>query len=146
MICVVQRVTHAKVEVAGETLGEIQQGMMVLCGFQPEDTVQSIHKMADKLLKFRIFADDDGKMNLNIQQIQGQFLLVPQFTLAADTSKGNRPGFQTSASPQYAQAWFREFVQRMNQIFPGCQAGRFGADMQVHLINDGPVTFRLETY
>lgn len=145
MICIVQRVTQASVEVAGETLGKIQQGMMVLCGFQPDDDEQSIQKMADKLLKFRIFADDDGKMNLNIQQIQGQFLLVPQFTLAAETTKGNRPSFHTSAPPQQAEIWFEDFVRRMNRLYPSCQTGKFGADMQVHLINDGPVTFRLET-
>lgn len=145
MICVVQRVRQARVDVGDQTIGDIQQGMMVLCGFQPKDSEQSIQKMADKLLKFRIFADDAGKMNCNVQQIEGQILLVPQFTLAAETSKGNRPGFHTSASPQLAEGWFERFLAMMNLRYPGCQTGQFGADMQVHLTNDGPVTFCLDT-
>ncbi|WP_024850136.1 D-aminoacyl-tRNA deacylase [Hydrogenovibrio kuenenii] len=145
MICILQRVTQASVEVEEKTVGAIEQGLMVLCGFQPDDTSASLEKMMNKLLKFRIFSDEQGKMNLNIQQVEGRFLLVPQFTLAADTSKGNRPGFHTSAPPHLAEAWFNEFVQLMNNVYPGSETGIFGADMKVSLINDGPVTFQLIT-
>lgn len=145
MICILQRVTQASVEVEAEVVGSIGQGMMVLCGFQPDDSVQSLEKMVNKLLKFRIFSDEQGKMNLNIQQAGGRFLLVPQFTLAADTSKGNRPSFHTSASPEVAKDWFETFVQLMNDAYSECETGIFGADMKVSLVNDGPVTFQLVT-
>ncbi|MPQ77217.1 D-aminoacyl-tRNA deacylase [Hydrogenovibrio sp. JE_KL2] len=145
MICILQRVSEASVKVEGEIVGKIGQGLMVLCGFQPEDDSQSLEKMANKLLKFRVFSDDEDKMNLNIQQINGQFLLVPQFTLAADTAKGNRPSFHTSAPPDTAKQLFEEFVALMNAVYQDCQTGVFGADMKVSLINDGPVTFQLTT-
>ncbi|BBN58545.1 D-aminoacyl-tRNA deacylase [Hydrogenovibrio marinus] len=145
MICILQRVSEASVKVEGGVVGEIGQGLMVLCGFQPGDNAQSLEKMTSKLLKFRVFSDDEDKMNLNIQQINGQFLLVPQFTLAADTSKGNRPSFHTSAPPEMAQQLFEKFVALMNAAYQDCQTGVFGADMKVSLVNDGPVTFQLVT-
>lgn len=145
MICILQRVSQAQVDVADQTIGKINHGMMVLCGFQPEDNQQCLKKMAHKLAHYRIFSDENDKMNLNIQQVSGEFLLVPQFTLAADTSKGLRPSFHTSASPAMAASLFEDFIQIVTDIYQTPQTGQFGSDMQVSLINNGPVTFRLET-
>lgn len=144
MICILQRVSHAKVEINRETVGEIESGLMVLCGFEPEDSYENLQKMAHKLLHYRIFADDQGKMNLNLQQVAGKLLLVPQFTLAADTSKGLRPGFHTGASPALAEKLFNDFVNLVSHLHERPETGKFGADMQVTLTNDGPVTFRLK--
>ena len=148
MICLLQSVTQGSVQVDGQTIGQIQAGLVVLCGFQPDDTHDSLQKMAHKLLHYRVFADDNDKMNLNVQQAyQGQggdLLLVPQFTLAADTKKGLRPSFHTSAAPQDATLLFDQFVQEIGNRYRSPQTGEFGADMQVGLTNDGPVTFWLE--
>jgi len=144
MICLIQRVTNAQVEVAGNTIGNIGTGLLVLTAFQPDDTPQTIQKMTHKLLHYRVFADENDKMNLNVQQANGELLLVPQFTLAADTKKGLRPSFSTSADPQQASLWFDEFVQTVTQSYVTPQTGKFGADMQVSLTNNGPVTFWLE--
>lgn len=149
MICLLQRVTQGKVEVAGQQIAAIDTGLVVLCGFQPDDTTQSLSKMAHKLLHFRVFADDDDKMNLNIQQVcEGQgagLLLVPQFTLSASTHKGLRPSFHTAAAPNVARELFQQFANQVAQAYRTPQVGAFGADMQVTLTNDGPVTFWLET-
>ncbi len=148
MICLLQRVTQAEVRVSGEVIGQISPGLAVLCGFQPHDDADSLKRMAHKLLHYRVFADDNDKMNLNVQQIHqgkgGDVLLVPQFTLPADTRKGLRPSFHTSAPPAQAEALFDQFVQRVTDAYRAPQTGRFGADMQVSLTNDGPVTFWLE--
>lgn len=144
MICILQRVSEASVQVSGETIGEIDQGLMVLCGFEPQDSADNLDRMAHRLLHYRVFADAQHKMNLNVQQVGGQLLLVPQFTLAADTSKGLRPSFHTSAAPDVANQLFDQFVGLVSDKHRPPQTGLFGADMQVSLINDGPVTFRLQ--
>jgi D-tyrosyl-tRNA(Tyr) deacylase len=145
MICLIQRVTQAKVVVNQNTIGQIGPGLVVLTAFQPNDNAQNINKMVHKLLHYRLFADEDDKMNLNIQQVNGSLLLIPQFTLAADTQKGLRPSFTSSAKPNIATLLFDEFVDKMHGASPLIETGEFGADMQVTLTNDGPVTFWLET-
>jgi len=149
MICLLQRVTQGKVEVQGQQIAAIDYGLVVLCGFQPHDSEQTLSKMAHKLLHFRVFADSADKMNFNIQQAcHGQgaaLLLVPQFTLSASTHKGLRTSFHTAAAPEQARELFQQFIQRIEQAYRPPQVGEFGADMQVSLTNDGPVTFWLET-
>lgn len=144
MICLIQRVSCGKVTVLKQVIGEIDHGLVVLVGFQPDDTEDKVHKMAHKLLNYRLFADENDKMNLNVQQVSGSLLLVPQFTLAADTKKGLRPSFSSSASPDKAKQLFDYFVEHSKNHYPQIQTGKFGADMQVSLVNDGPVTFWLE--
>ncbi len=144
MICLLQRVTQAKVEVNQQIIGQIDQGLMVLVGFQKKDSPEVLPKMVHKLLHYRVFADEAGKMNLNLQQVNGGLLLVPQFTLAAETQKGLRPSFSTAASPDIAHTLFEAFVQQITDAWQAPQTGQFGADMQVSLTNDGPVTFWLE--
>lgn len=145
MIALVQRVTSANVSVAETTIGEIQQGMLVLLGVEATDTSETVSKMAAKLLKFRMFNDEQGKMNLNIQQSQGDILVVSQFTLVADTQKGNRPGFSKGAPPALGEELYLALVAELNSICANTvQTGQFGADMQVSLVNDGPVTFSLQ--
>ncbi len=143
MLCLIQRVSQASVSASGEVLGEIGVGMMVLCAFQPGDTIASLQKMAHKLVHYRLFSDENDRMNLNISQSGGQILLVPQFTLAADTQKGLRPSFHTCAEPEKAKQAFQDFIGLVEVAYQTPQTGRFGADMQVALINDGPVTFQL---
>ena len=143
MKALIQRVKHAKVEVSGETTGEINHGMLVLLGVEKNDTKELADKLLKKLIAYRIFADDAGKMNLNVQQVEGSLLVVSQFTLVADTQKGTRPGFSKGASPELGEALYDYFVAKSNEVIP-TQTGRFGADMQVSLQNDGPVTFMLE--
>lgn len=145
MICLIQRVTQACVVVNQKTIGQIGPGLVVLTAFQPNDNSENINKMVHKLLHYRLFADEAGKMNLNIQQVKGSLLLVPQFTLAADTQKGLRPSFSSSAKPNVATELYDEFVDKMRGADPLVETGGFGADMQVTLTNDGPVTFWLET-
>jgi len=145
MICLIQRVTQAKVSINNHAIAEIGCGLLVLTGFQPDDDIKNITKMTNKLLNYRVFSDENDKMNLSVQQISGELLLVPQFTLAANTQKGLRPSFSSSAQPSIATTLFDEFVQQNNLQYPKIQTGQFGADMQVSLINDGPVTFWLET-
>jgi len=144
MICLLQRVTQAKVDVAGQTIGQIGQGILVLVGFQKEDDMEKLQKMVHKLLHYRLFADAHDKMNLNVQQIEGDLLLVPQFTLAAETHKGLRPSFSSAAAPEIARQLFAQFVEQIAQTYRPPQTGQFGAHMQVSLTNDGPVTFWLE--
>ena len=146
MICLIQRVTQGKVEVDQQIIGQIQTGLVVLTAFQPDDCKIKINKMIHKLLHYRVFADHEDKMNLNVQQIDGSLLLVPQFTLAADTKKGLRPSFSSSAKPEVASQLFDQFVTEMQSSYQASaiQTGQFGADMQVSLTNSGPVTFWLE--
>jgi len=144
MRVLIQRVTTAAVAVEGAVVGNIDQGLLALVGLEPADTLQTLTKMANKLLAYRVFNDADGKMNLNVQEINGGLLLVSQFTLAADTDKGLRPGFSSAAPPQQAQHLFNEFVALVRTRWAHTQTGIFGADMQVSLINDGPVTFLLQ--
>ena len=144
MIGLLQRVTGASVDVDGERIAEIGPGLLVLVGVRPEDTESNAERLLDRLLGYRVFADDGGRMNLDLGQVGGGLLLVPQFTLAADTRKGRRPGFSTAAPPAQGERLFRYLVSCATARLPLCQSGRFGADMQVGLINDGPVTFWLE--
>lgn len=144
MICLIQRAKNGKVEVNDQVIGEIKHGLVVLVGFQPHDTSQTLEKMRHKLLHYRVFADDNDKMNLNVQQAQGGVLLVPQFTLAANTTSGLRPSFSESAPPSLAKPLFDEFISLCRQSYDKIATGEFGANMQVSLTNDGPVTFWLE--
>lgn len=140
-----QRVSRARVEVAGEIVGSIGQGLMVLVAVEPGDTEASAAKLLHKLLNYRVFSDPEGKMNLSLADIDGGLLLVSQFTLAADTKSGLRPSFSTAAPPEVAHALFEHLLKEANRLHPQVASGRFGADMQVHLVNDGPVTFLLQT-
>lgn len=145
MKALIQRVRQARVEVAGEVVGAIDQGLLVLVGVEPQDSEASAAKLLHKLLNYRVFSDSDGKMNLSLTEVAGGLLLVSQFTLAADTRKGLRPGFSTAAPPAQGEALFDHLVDLARQQHDPVATGRFGADMQVHLINDGPVTFLLES-
>ena len=144
MKCLLQRVTQASVTVAGEVVGEIDRGLLVLAGVEPEDTEQTVTRMAERLLRYRVFADAEGKMNLNVAAAGGAILLVSQFTLAADTTSGNRPGFSTAAPPQQASNLCNQLADALRRGDVRVETGRFGADMQVALVNDGPVTFLLQ--
>ena len=144
MKCLLQRVTQASVTVAGEVLGKIDRGLLVLVGVEPEDAEQTVIRMAERLLRYRVFSDAEGKMNLNVAQVQGSILLVSQFTLAADTTSGNRPGFSTVAPPEQASNLCDQLAGALRKGDVRVETGRFGADMQVALVNDGPVTFLLE--
>ena len=144
MKCLLQRVTQASVTVAGVVVGEIDQGLLVLVGVEPEDAEQTVTRMAERLLRYRVFSDAEGKMNLNVAQVQGSILLVSQFTLAADTTSGNRPGFSTAAPPEQASNLCDQLAGALRKGDVRVETGRFGADMQVALVNDGPVTFLLE--
>jgi len=144
MIGLIQRVTEAKVVVNAENIGEIQQGVLAFIGIEKEDSKEHITRLVDKILSYRIFADEDDKMNLSVKDINGGLLLVPQFTLAADTQKGSRPSFSSAASPEKAEGLFNDFVVHARGKYKNIEAGRFGADMKVSLLNDGPVTFWLQ--
>ncbi|OQR37615.1 D-tyrosyl-tRNA(Tyr) deacylase [Pseudomonas sp. Bc-h] len=140
-----QRVRGARVDVAGETVGAIDQGLLVLVGVEPQDTRASADKMLHKLLNYRVFSDADGKMNLSLTDVGGGLLLVSQFTLAADTRSGMRPSFSKAAPPALGAELFDYLLGKAKTSHGTVAAGQFGADMQVHLVNDGPVTFLLET-
>ena len=145
MIALIQRVKHAHVDVDGERVGQIGQGLLVLAAVQPGDTPQRIERMAERLLGYRVFSDTAGKMNLSVQAVGGGVLLVSQFTLAADTDSGMRPSFTSAAPPEEGLAGFNALVEAVRRRHGEVATGRFGADMQVGLLNDGPVTFWLET-
>ena len=140
MIALVQRVRQASVQVDGQTVGAIGQGLLVLVCAEPADTEVQATKLVDKVLKLRIFSDDAGKMNRSVQDVAGGLLIVSQFTLAADVSGGNRPSFTGAASPELGRALYDAVLRVAKAGHPDVAAGRFGADMQVHLVNDGPVT------
>jgi D-tyrosyl-tRNA(Tyr) deacylase len=140
MLALVQRVASARVEIAGETVGSIGRGLLVFVCAEPDDTDALADRLAAKLLKLRIFADAAGKMNLDVAGVAGGLLVVSQFTLAADTRSGNRPGFAGAAPPEQGRRLYERFVQAAQRLHGPVATGRFGADMQVHLINDGPVT------
>lgn len=144
MIGLLQRVTAARVEVAGETVGAIATGLLVLVAVQPEDTEIRAERLLERLLGYRVFPDDTGRMNRSLTDIRGGLLLVPQFTLAADTRKGTRASFTAAASPDLGARLFEHLVSRARATHEPVETGRFGADMQVSLTNDGPVTFWLE--
>ncbi|GFM78927.1 D-aminoacyl-tRNA deacylase [Pseudomonas cichorii] len=140
-----QRVRSARVEVAGEVVGAVDQGLLVLVGVEPQDTQASADKLLHKLLNYRVFSDDDGKMNLSLRDVGGGLLLVSQFTLAADTRSGMRAGFSKAAPPALGAQLFDYLLSQARIAHPVVAAGQFGADMQVHLVNDGPVTFLFDT-
>jgi D-tyrosyl-tRNA(Tyr) deacylase len=140
MIVVLQRVSEASVRVAGEVIGQIGAGLLVLLCAEKGDTDEVADKMLTKILKMRIFGDDAGKMNLSVQDTAGGLLVVSQFTLAADVSSGTRPGFSGAAAPEEGRRLYDHFVARARQLHPVVQTGRFAADMKVALVNDGPVT------
>lgn len=144
MRTVIQRVSQASVTVDDQVTGSIQQGLMILCGFEPTDTEQTLETMLNKCLRYRIFSDAQGKMNLSLQDVQGGLLLVPQFTLMADTQKGLRPSFSRGASPELGEKLFDQLLALASSKHQEVEAGVFGADMQVHLCNDGPVTLIMD--
>lgn len=143
MIALLQRVSVARVDVAGRTVAAIDRGLLVLLGVEAGDTAAGGARLLERVLAYRVFPDSAGRMNLSLQDIGGGLLLVPQFTLAADTRHGNRPGFSTAAPPERARELFEDVLGRARSAHPRVEAGQFGADMQVSLTNDGPVTFSL---
>ncbi|MGB3609686.1 MAG: D-aminoacyl-tRNA deacylase [Cellvibrio sp.] len=144
MLGLIQRVKRASVEVDGKIVGAVDQGILLLLGVEKTDTEAVADKLLDKVLAYRIFADQDNKMNCNVQQVDGGVLVVSQFTLAADTRKGLRPSFSSAAPPAQAEQLYDYFVARLRERHPQVATGIFAADMQVSLINDGPVTFMLK--
>lgn len=145
MIGLIQRVSSSNVVVKGRQVASIARGLLVLVGVQKDDGEAEADRLLERLLGYRVFPDQDGRMNLGVKDIGGELLLVPQFTLAADTRKGSRAGFSTAAEPAIAQQRFEYLLARAQASWPHTQAGVFGADMQVTLVNDGPVTFWLES-
>ena len=144
MIALIQRVSSAYVDIDNITVGSIGRGLLAFVGVQPNDGDPQTRQMLERFLHYRIFADQNGKMNRSLTNTDGGLLLVSQFTLAADTRHGLRPSFTNAAAPPEAQHWFEYMVQLAQAKHPKVEAGRFGANMQVHLINDGPATFCLE--
>lgn len=147
MRVVIQRVSHAEVAIAGSVVAAIDKGYLVLCGYDRAETEVEIQWLLQKLTQLRLFGDDEGKMNHNIQEIGGSVLLVSQFTLFASTKKGNRPGFTNSCPPSEAEKWYNYTIEALRGIMgkERVQTGIFGADMQVSLCNDGPVTLCIDT-
>ncbi len=144
MRCLLQRVLEASVRVEGVPVGQIGPGLLALVGVEKGDSSNFITRMADRLVNYRIFSDKDGKMNLNIRQVEGEILLVSQFTLAAETKNGSRPSFSNAASPKFAEKAFEDLSAELSERGVPVKTGVFGANMQVTLINDGPVSFLLE--
>jgi D-tyrosyl-tRNA(Tyr) deacylase len=141
MIGLIQRVSEASVHVKGQTVGTIKQGILLLLGIEKHDNAASIEKLARKICNYRIFSDSEGKMNLSLLDIGGELLVVSQFTLVAQTEKGNRPGFSSGASPQDGKRMYEDFIGHVNNHYLQCQTGSYGEDMKVELTNDGPATF-----
>ncbi|MFI4969820.1 MAG: D-aminoacyl-tRNA deacylase [Lysobacterales bacterium] len=144
MIALIQRVSEARVEVGAETVGAIGPGLLALVAVQPGDGGAQAQRLLERMLGYRVFADAQGRMNRSLADTGGGLLLVSQFTLAADTQSGMRPGFSTAATPVEAERWFNRLLELARGRHPGVETGRFGAHMRVHLVNDGPVTFWLE--
>ena len=144
MIALLQRVTAAAVKVNGESVARIDQGLLVLLGIEKGDDQAKADKLVHRMLGYRVFEDPQGKMNLSLTDIAGQLLLVPQFTLAAETNRGMRPSFSSAATPDQGEYWFNEVARQCEEGLGAVQLGQFAADMQVELINDGPVTFWLQ--
>ena len=146
MRALIQRVLMSRVRVDDITVGEIKQGLLVLLGVAPDDTITDRDWLLRKILNLRIFADEEGRMNRSVTDIEGGLLVISQFTLFADVSEGNRPSFMRSAPPEFAESAYNDFLQQLRQNHSGSVAtGRFAADMQVELINDGPVTLLLDS-
>jgi D-aminoacyl-tRNA deacylase len=145
VIALIQRVSQASVTVEGETVGRIGAGLLALVAVQPQDGQAQTERTLERLLGYRVFADAQGRMNRSLRDTGGGLLLVSQFTLAADTRSGLRPSFTSAASPEHGRHWFERLVEQARTAHADVQTGRFGANMQVGLVNDGPVTFWLET-
>lgn len=145
MITIIQRVSSAKVSVNNQQIGSIDTGILALVAVEKADTEKEARRLLERILNYRIFADSDDRMNLSLRDINGSLLLVPQFTLAADTQKGNRPSFISAAPPEHGKILFDYLQQWAKQTYANVAFGQFGADMQVALVNNGPVTFTLRT-
>jgi len=145
MIALIQRVQSARVEVGDELVGRIGAGLLALVAVQPDDSEAQTRRMLERLLGYRVFADDTGRMNRSLKDTGGGLLLVSQFTLAADTRSGMRPSFTRAAAPEHGRLWFDRLVTLARDAHPGVETGRFGAHMMIQLVNDGPVTFWLDT-
>ncbi|CAA6819145.1 MAG: D-tyrosyl-tRNA(Tyr) deacylase (EC [uncultured Thiotrichaceae bacterium] len=144
MIALIQRVTSASVTVDQQCISSIDEGILLLLGVEKADTPAITKRMAERVCRYRIFEDTSGKMNLSLLNIQGSLLVVSQFTLPADTTRGSRPSFTPAASPELGYALYQEFIKQSHVLIPNVQEGQFGADMKVQLTNDGPVTFWLQ--
>jgi D-tyrosyl-tRNA(Tyr) deacylase len=144
LIALVQRVTEASVAIGGESVGKIGQGVLALIGVEKSDGEGEAQRLAERVLTYRIFPDAAGKMNLSLKDVEGGLLAVPQFTLVADTNSGTRPSFSSGASPEVGEKLFFAFVEKARALHSKIQSGRFGTDMKVSLVNDGPVTFWLQ--
>ena len=144
MIGLLQRVSSALVTVNNQTIAQIEQGLLVLIGIEKQDSEPQADRLIERLLGYRVFSDQDGKMNLSLIDLQGELLLVPQFTLPANTQKGTRPSFSSAASPQLGELLFDYLLTQARKKYPNVTSGQFGVDMQVTLTNDGPVTFWLQ--
>ena len=146
MIALIQRVSEASVSIKGNVVVSIGKGLLVLLGMEKDDSDLEADRIAEKLLHCRIFEDDEGRLNLDVTSINGEVLMVPNFTLAADTKKGNRPGFSTALEPNKAEPLFNYLIQQLERNYPPIKQGVFGANMQVKLVNDGPVTISLKAH
>jgi len=144
MIALIQRVSEASVSIKGNVVASIGKGLLVLLGMEKDDSALEAERIAEKLLYCRIFEDDQGRLNLDVTAIKGEVLVVPNFTLAADTKKGNRPGFSTALEPNKAEPLFNQLIQQLERIHSPIKQGVFGANMQVKLVNDGPITISLK--
>ena len=144
MIALIQRVSEASVSIDGKIVVSIGKGLLVLLGMEKDDSTLEADRIAEKLLHCRIFEDGKGRLNLDVKAINGEVLVVPNFTLAADTKKGNRPGFSTALEPNKAEPLFNHLIQQLERSHPLIKQGVFGANMQVKLVNDGPVTISLK--
>ena len=144
MIALLQRVREARVEVSGQCIASVDRGILALIGVQMGDNEDTAEQFISRILNYRLFADDQGKMNLSLVDIEGGLLLVPQFTLAANTKKGRRPSFTSAAPPGLGESVFQSMLDFARNSYERVESGRFGADMAVHLVNDGPVTFILD--
>ena len=146
MIALLQRVIEANVTVDDREIASIQRGLLVFLGVEKADGQGQLERLVERILGYRVFEDEQGKMNLSLKDTEGELLLVPQFTLAANTDKGMRPSFSSAASPDEGRYWFEQVVELARQSIPVVETGQFAADMKVGLVNDGPVTFWLQTH
>lgn len=145
MLALIQRVSSASVKISDKTIGQIGQGLLVFLGIEKEDTENEADKLLNKLMSYRVFSDDEDKMNLSVRDIKGSLLIISQFTLAADTNKGLRPSFSSALPPGEAELLYQYFLNQAQRQYDQIECGKFGADMQVSLVNDGPVTFLLKS-
>lgn len=143
MLALLQRVTHAQVKVDNQIIGAIKQGILVFLAVEPNDTEKEANRLIERILGYRIFSDQNDRMNLSVVDIQAELLIVPQFTLAADTTKGMRPSFTSAAPPELGNKLFNYFLTQLKNNYPRVATGKFGANMQISLCNDGPVTLML---